>query len=138
MSDSAAVKAFVEDFYRRLGDGDEEVLDTYLSRDEESVVIGTDPNECWTGFETIRRVWGAQIAEMQGFRIVPGNLVARAEGDVGWFADTPKFVLPDGSEAPFGITGVVRRENGGWKLVQGHASFGVPNEEAMGQELTTS
>jgi len=138
MSDAENVKSFIERFYQQIAEADGSVLDSVLSHDDGALMIGTDPNEWWSGFETIRRVWGAQLAEMQGFKIVSGSLVASAEGDVGWFADTPKLILPDGGEAPFRITGVVRRENGDWKLVQGHASFGVPNEEVVKQELTTS
>jgi hypothetical protein len=38
---------------------------------------------------------------------------------------------------PFRVTAVLHKENGEWKMVQGHVSFGVPNEEALGQELPT-
>ena len=44
--------------------------------------------------------------------------------------------LPDGTEIPFRITGVYHQENGEWKVVQWHASIGISNEEAIGQELT--
>jgi hypothetical protein len=31
---------------------------------------------------------------------------------------------------------VFHQEQGEWKIVQWHGSIGIPNEEAMGQELT--
>jgi hypothetical protein len=74
---------------------------------------------------------------MQGMRIWPGDIEAYVEGDLGWFADRPRFVLLDGTEVPFRHTGVFRREGGEWKLVQAHTSLGIPNEDVIGFELTT-
>jgi ketosteroid isomerase-like protein len=35
---------------------------------------------------------------------------------------------PDGTEIEFRMTAVFHNENGQWKVVQQHASVGVPNE----------
>ena len=51
--------------------------------------------------------------------------------------DQPKLVLPGGTELRCRFTAVFHKENGGWKGVQWHWSIGVPNEEAIGQELET-
>ena len=50
----------------------------------------------------------------------------------GWFADRLAFVTPDGHDIPCRLTGVWRREGDEWKLIQSHASIGVPNAQAFG------
>jgi hypothetical protein len=50
---------------------------------------------------------------------------------MGWLADQPTFVLPDGSSFETRLTAVVRKEDGQWKLVHAHFSVGVPDEEVM-------
>ena len=138
MQESAEIRETVLRFYDALGSASAaEAVDETLSTDDAVTFIGTDPNEFWRGHDTITRIWGEQLRELGGFKLKPGKLVAFAEGDVGWFADDPTFELSEG-EVATRITGVLRRENGGWKLVQGHASIGVANEEAVGQELPTS
>jgi hypothetical protein len=40
--------------------------------------------------------------------------------------------MPDGQEIPCRLTGVLRLEGGEWKVIQSHASIGVPNAQAFG------
>jgi hypothetical protein len=68
-------------------------------------------------------------------RIIPGNLSAFSEGKVGWEADHASILLPDRKEIPIRVTMVFHEENGEWKIVQYHASIGVPNPEAFGKNL---
>jgi ketosteroid isomerase-like protein len=113
-------------------------LDDFLSAENGILGIGTDPREWWAGSDAVRAAWSAQLPEMQaaGMRFQPGDLQAFSEESVGWFADQPTLRLPDGSEVPARLTGVCRQENGTWKMIQFHFSFGVMNEEAIGEELT--
>jgi ketosteroid isomerase-like protein len=71
-----------------------------------------------------------------GFPIEAAELQAFSEGEVGWAADRPRLTMPDGSEISFRLTAVLHREDGDWRVVQWHSSFGVANEEALGKELT--
>jgi hypothetical protein len=107
-----------------------------ISRQQESMVLGTDPGE-WLGD---RDTWVAGFAEqvraMPGVRLEPGDPVCYEEGSVGWAADRARFVLPDGAVVPIRLTVVARREEGEWRLVQAHFSVGVPNEDLL--ELTRS
>ena len=93
--------------------------------------------EWWGGYDRIVEVMQVQLKEMQGLRIAPRELEVLEEGDVGWFADRPRWVMPDGTEIPLRFTGVFHREDGSWKLVQGHASIGVSNEDVVSFEMTT-
>ena len=44
----------------------------------------------------------------------------------------PTITLPDGRPASPRWSAVFHREDGEWRLVQLHASIGVPNEEVFG------
>ncbi len=123
--------------YDAMGRGDADFLRDLVSRADGVTAIATDPEEWWEDYETITRIWGQQLAEAGGFVLEDANPRAYASGEVGWVADRPTFRLPDGTALPIRITGVYRREDGAWRLVQWHASIGVSNEEAIGMELTT-
>ena len=137
MQESLEIKDYVRRFYESMASADAaSAIDTMVAHDESALMIGTDPNEWWRGYNTITRIWREQLRATGGFKITPGDLVAFAEGDFGWFADNATWEV-EGEQVPVRTTGVVRRENGDWKLVQGHASIGVANEETVGRELPT-
>ncbi len=126
-------------FYEATTTGDLSFFERYVSRQEEAMFLGTDPNEWWEGFEALREAMRAQSEAMGGMQIVAGQLQAYREGRVGWVIDRDaSFRLPDGREIPFRSTLVFRREDGEWKLVHLHSSIGVSNEEMVGQDLSTS
>jgi ketosteroid isomerase-like protein len=123
--------------YRALGVGDAGAIAALFSREPGVLAIGTDPAEWWDGHETITSVFQAQMRDMGGgFPIEAAELQSFSEGDAGWAADRPRLTMPDGSEVSFRLTAVLRREDGDWRVVQWHSSFGVANEEALGKELT--
>ena len=124
-------------FYEAATTGDLSFFDRHISRQEGVAFVGTDPNEWWEGFEALREAIRAQSEEMGGMQIVPGRLQAYREGNVGWVIDRDaSFRLPDGTEIPFRNTVVFRREDGEWKVVHGHSSIGVRNEEMFGEDVT--
>jgi ketosteroid isomerase-like protein len=107
------------------------------SRQEGVVFVGTDPNEWWEGFAALREAMRAQSDELGEMQIVPGRLQAYREGSVGWVIDRgPSFRMPDGTEIPFRNTVIFRQEDGEWKVVHGHSSIGVRNEEMFEEDVT--
>ena len=135
MEKSPELKALLLSLYDAFTEGDTDFIKNVTSRREGVLMIGTDPNEWWANYETIIRVNASQMEEMGGIPLEAGDPQAFVEGNVGWVADQGKFKLPDGKEIPLRLTGVFLKENGDWKLVQMHASIGVPNEKAFGQDL---
>ena len=97
-------------------------------------MIGTDPSEWWEGSATILKVLESQAEALTGLT-VEGDPQAYAEGTVGWYADNVKWRLPNGAVISARFTGVCNKESGEWKIVQSHASIGIPNEKVFGQEL---
>ncbi len=136
MEESAEVKSAVRRYYEAIAAGDAQVMEELFSRQGGTLLIGSDPNEWWAGYDTAMHAWKAQFEAVGGgFPIKAGDPQAYSEGSVGWFADRPAISMPDGTELPVRLTGVLHKEGGEWKLVQSHVSIGVPNEEALGQEL---
>ena len=129
----------LRDIFLRLcqavSEGDLVAFDEITSRREPIIFIGTDPEEWWQDADEIRDALRQQASV--GISLIPGDVVAYREGTVGWVADRGYFRLADGGEVPTRLTAVFHQEDGDWKLVQGHASIGVSNVEALGQDFAS-
>ncbi len=138
MERSAEIASYLERMYEQYNTGNTSTLRDIVSADPGVLGIGTDPREWWAGRDAVDEAWKTQIPEMNaaGMKFVSGDVEAFSEGSVGWFADNMSIQLPDGTSAPARLTGVCHKEDGAWKLVQFHISFGALNEEAIGEHLT--
>ena len=139
MEHSDELKDLMLRFYEATTSGDLSFLERYVSHQEGTAFVGTDTNEWWEGFEAFAEAMRAQSEAMGGvgLQIVPGRVQAYREGDVGWAIDRDaRFRLPDGTEIPFRNTCVFLQEDGEWKLIHGHSSIGVRNEELFGEGVT--
>ena len=139
METSTDLRTVVERFYGLFVSGDTSIAERYIENLDGLLVIGTDPREWWADYESVMRALKAQAGELSetGLKIRRDQEVrAYQEGSIGWVADRPIFVLPDGSEIEMRVTGVFIEHVDGWKLAQWHASFGVDNEDAIGKGLT--
>ena len=134
MEQAPELRDIVLRFYQAVSDGNIDAIDEFTSRRSPMLFIGTDPEEWWEDSQSIREMLRAQAAA--GVTVIPGEVVAYREGSVGWIADRGSFRLPDGAEVPFRLTAVFHQEDGGWRMVQEHASIGIPNTEAIGQDFT--
>ena len=129
MERSDALKEVYSNFCRVLAGGDMAGLGQMLSRQDGLIVLGTDPQERWEGYETVMHVFAIQAEELGGgLPLAPGDPQAFVEGTVGWVEDQVRFNMPDGQEFGGRMTAVFHQEDGAWKVVQIHLSFGVPNE----------
>ena len=136
VADALAPSAEVEDlmsrFYEAASSWNFERLDAILSRHAGVLWIGTDPGEWCDTPEAVFQAWRAQTAELGAPALITGGKpTAYRHGDVAWVSDRPTFHLPDGREFPFRFTAVCLREPQGWRIVQGHMSFGVPNAPVL-------
>ncbi len=124
-------------WYTAMSRGDIAAVAALMSTQAGTLVVGTAPEEWWFGRETFVRVLKKQMEEVGGsLNVTPGDPIAHSDGDVGWVADRPLVSLPNGISIPMRITGVLRREDEAWKIVQWHASVAAGNEETFGQELS--
>lgn len=137
MEKSTELRDLAHRLFEAMNTEDITMIENLFSQKEEVLTIGSDPNEWWDNYKKIISALKAQMKEMSGARFIPEDTSAYSEGSVGWFASRVTLKLPDNLEIPFRVTGVFHQENGSWKLIQWHASIGIPNEEAVGQKLTT-
>lgn len=111
-------------FAERLSAGDVAAFDDLVSTNPATSIQGTAPGEFVTSREQLRFGF-----ETEGLRLVPKDPRAWVEGTVGWCFDQPDFVLPDGTAWLIRLTSIFHEQDGAWKLVHGHFSIGVPDEE---------
>jgi len=128
MKRSQDIEQLVRGFVEALERGDIAYLERATSREPGVVAIGSDPNEYSRDYERIIELLrestpqaGMQIhvriAELRGYE----------HGDVGWADGTGTFEH-DGESVEVRISAVFLREKSDWRMVQNHASIGVPND----------
>jgi ketosteroid isomerase-like protein len=134
MEPSPELVQVMRDYLSAIATGDVPAIEAMLA--DEVLILGTDPAEVWRGKDENLRVFRAQIEEWGGgIPLDSGDPEAFVEGDAGWGYDEGHFQGPDG-DLRFRLTSVFVRRDGRWQMVQSHASFGVPNEDSVGRELT--
>ena len=135
MKESKEVGDALLSFVQAMSKGDAASLERVISKQEGLLLIGTDPNEWWSsGHADAVRVFKAQLSEMGPFTFKTTDPKGYAEGSVGWAADRFNVTL-GGNELPIRISAVFHQEDGGWKMVQLHASVGAGNRETFGDVL---
>jgi hypothetical protein len=111
-------------FYNRLSASDVDSFDELVSAHPATLVIGTAPGELVR--ERARLRFGF---EAEGVTLQARDPHGYSEGDMAWIVETPLFGFPDGSPIDIRLTTVLLKQEGKWKLVHGHFSVGVPDEE---------
>jgi ketosteroid isomerase-like protein len=133
MRRSAEVRDTLLRFYEVFSAPDLEGFAQIIAQeaDEGVLVIGTDPGDWAQGRERWIAAREALTHTMEGLRLEAGEEPqGYEEGSMGWVADQPRAVLPDGAISTR-LTGVLRQEEGEWRLVHIHLSVGVPDEEVV-------
>ena len=111
------------DFHAAAAEGDADRYLGYMAPD--GVFFGTDPAERWSREELEALVrpaleGGAKIVNVP----VEQNVHVSADGDLAWFHE--RLEKPRYGEMR--ATGVLRRTDGGWEIVQFHLTLPIPNE----------
>ncbi len=128
MECSDELRELTQRIYEATTSGDLSAVERHVSRQQGAVFVGTDPNEWWEGFEAFVEAMRAQAEAMggSGLQLVPGQLQAYREGNVGWAIDRDAlFRLPDDTEIPFRNSCSFLQKDGEWTAVHLHASIGV-------------
>jgi hypothetical protein len=107
-----------------------------LSGDAGTLLLGTDDAEWWGDQESLHRAINAQGPELEGAQATVKHVEGWSEGAVGWGAVRFDVAFAGGPASSLRFTATVVQQGDQWKIVQGHVSIGVPNEEAVGKELT--
>jgi len=128
MKRSKEIEQLGRDFIAALERGDLGFMERTTSREQGGVVIGSDPREYATGYEQIIRALGESTpGEGPQIHVRHEEIRGYEQGDVGWADGTGAFEH-DGESVELRFTMVAIREKDGWRIVQNHASIGVPND----------
>ena len=106
MEKSSEIRDFVLSSYAAMLNGDFGWWERHLSQQDGVLMIGTDPDEWWTGYAAILRVTRPQVAALTGSTF-EGDPQAYVEGTVGWCADNGRWQLPNGAVLPTGECAVL-------------------------------
>lgn len=132
MEQSPELRDIITGWFTAVAQGDTSWVDRHVSRQAGVRLVGTDPNE-WLGGEQAAHFLAEEAKAMGGnVQISVGEAEAYREGSVGWGVARPTITLPNGKAFSPRWSAVFHQENGAWKMVQLHASVGVPNEELLG------
>ncbi len=117
------VEALLTNFHDAAADADGERYFGCLR--EDAILLGSAPGERFT-VEQFRALVQPGFAAGQGWKTVPyeQNVGVSADGTTAWFDER----LHRANGAEFRVSGVLRRDAEGWKLVLVNATFPVPNE----------
>ncbi len=128
MRRSAGVEAIIEQLYDVMRGCDPKEVEQLLSEDL-TVAIGTDEEEWETGHAAAVAGFLTQTQTVGVLTVRAGSPRGYSDGLFGWFEDRALVTFPDGESAAIRVTGVVRHQNGRWRLVQLHTSVGLPNAD---------
>jgi ketosteroid isomerase-like protein len=114
---SPEIEQLLADLNSKMEAGDTQAIIDAHSREDDTLVIGTDREEWVQGRARLERLWQAQ-PPMPAARV--DDLQAYEEGSIGWFSC--KITIEGDAPLSMRATGVLRKEDGRWKFVQSHAS----------------
>jgi hypothetical protein len=129
MEPAPALRALLLRYYAASAQSDTAFLEALIDRDPGTLVVGTAPSEWWSGGTLAAATWARAWRARGGLAVRGGDPQAFMEGSVGWVADQAAFALPSGRELPFRLTAIFHQADERWTLVQGHFSFGIPDEQ---------
>jgi ketosteroid isomerase-like protein len=124
------VRKVLDEMIEAQNAGDAGRLRSMLSERPDAVHVGTDAEEWWTSGQVVDAVAAASGGD--DIRAVADDIDVHIHGDIAWAEGRGRFTRADGAERPVRMTGVLVREDNQWKVVQSHASIGVPNADIFG------
>jgi ketosteroid isomerase-like protein len=124
------IRAVFDQLLEAQNAGDAEGVRARLPERPDAVHIGTDADEWWTSEQIVDAVAAAGGADQ--IQAAADDVVIHAQGDAPWVEGRGRFTTAGGGERPVRMTGVFAREDSQWKMVQPHASIGVPNDDIFG------
>lgn len=136
MKPSPELEAVFRRYWEAAIAQDLETVLNYTSADPNMRSIAVAEDEWWHGRDFVARMAMKRAEEVSVERLDFHRLEGFEDGSHGWVAADLTFVTRDDARFRRRFTVTFRLESGVWRLVQWHASAGVPNTEAWGFELT--
>lgn len=131
MEKSKEIADIIAGWFKAAEKGDGAYALTHVSRAPSTLLVGTDPKEWFRG-KTAAQFLSNEAKSMGGqIKVKVGKVEAYKEGSVGWGIANPSITLPNGKIFQPRWSAVLHKEAGKWKIVQIHASAGIPNEQLL-------
>ena len=123
--DAPTPEAALDAFHAAASRADGEAYFDLLA--EDAIFLGTDPGERWTR-EAFRGYAEPHFRQGRGWTYVPRDrhVHVSADGTLAWFDEA----LDNASYGVCRGTGVLRRDDGRWRIVQYSLSIPIPNDLA--------
>jgi ketosteroid isomerase-like protein len=127
---SPEIESLIREWYRRIAAGEMvAAAEDYLSVEQGFVAIGTDASEWMDDRENLIGAY-RETARLGPPEINVQRIETFSEGTIAWAVDVVEFKRPNGIENEMRHTFVLHQENGQWKVVHAHYSFGLPEVSA--------
>lgn len=128
----AEVRITLDSFFEAYGRGDlDEVMSYYLA-DERIIGLGTGADERNLGWEEHRAQIERDLGQSSSRRLTIDWFKAAGKGDVAWAAtEGPAWAATEAGEftATLRMSFVLLRTDDGWKIVLGHGSVPLAEQE---------
>lgn len=124
----------IRDWYYAASEAQQEAFLDFFLDSEETVYLGSDPQELWYGITEIRANFLENFKTYGKWTIMSKNLMVRQEGEVAFFTDEVEFSARLGGSSiaeDARMSGVLVKKDGKWKIAQAHLSFGIPNRQLL-------
>jgi ketosteroid isomerase-like protein len=124
------VEQLIRELVAAIGNGEVEAIERTTSADPSALVIGSDATEVARGRDEIVAMMRGEMDARAGEaspRWTVDTVEAHRDGDVAWATVIGPFRIEGGTLDARG-SGVLRREDGEWRIIQFTASLLVRNE----------
>ncbi|GBD21216.1 hypothetical protein HRbin28_01665 [bacterium HR28] len=129
MQRSPELETIIAGWFTAVNNGDPSWVDRYVSHQAATRLVDFDPDDVLSG-EAAFAFLREQVLSLGGaIQVTPRHIEAYQAGDVGWGLSLVTITFPNGEHVLPRWSGVFHREGREWKLVQSHASLGIPSEE---------
>jgi uncharacterized protein (TIGR02246 family) len=128
------MSAVIREWYYSASEGQAEKFLSFFAQDPRTVYFGTDPEEQWYGYDQIKSFFTDLFRTYGKWAIMSKNLNVEQFGEIALFSDEVEISATHGASsiAQDGrMTGALMKQNGQWKIVQAHFSFGTPSSELL-------
>lgn len=117
------IRAFFDEFMAAYPKDDIQRYLDLFQQDESLIMIGT--GQKWLGWDEYRDAPAKERERFKNIRLTYEWLKVNSQGNIGWIASKVIVVLHyevREIKVPARLTGVVKKIDGKWKIVQGHIS----------------
>ncbi len=130
MQRSPELEDLVSRWFAAASSGDASLVDTNVSAEPGTSLIGSDPDEWFRGGEAVAQFLRGEVTNAGGqAKFSTEETEAYEEGTVGWVTTRLTITLPDGGHVSPRWSAVFHQEGDQWRFVQTHASIAVANDD---------